>query len=247
MKNLSPLSKQAIQAAQEQNWQQAVELNQQILEEDADNIHALNRLALAYMQQDHPRLARRQLKRVLELDKHNKIAQKNLKKIKNKQTQEVNFSQGAVIEEPGKAKNIELLRVTDAETLQNISVGQNCELDPKSKYISINTSEGDQYLGALPEGISQRLMKLIETGNRYSCFVKTCSEESCVVHVKEKKVSPENQGVPSFPVEETERNNHIDKMVDEYKVRDDIPVEIVSTDDDVEVKERNFTKKSIMN
>ncbi len=240
MINTSPLGKKAIKAAKHQDWDKAVEINQSILDEDPKNINALNRIALAYMQQDHPRLARRALKKVLELDKHNKIAQKNLKRVKNKETSRVKFSKGSYIEEPGKAKNIELLRLTEEENLKDISLGQECYLDPKKTYVSVYVKDDDQYLGAIPEDISERLIKLIKTGNKYECIIQNCETNQCVVHVKEKKVSPENEGLHSFSIEDGGNSDHIKKIADHYKVKDDIPVEIVNTDEDVSAKQRKF-------
>jgi hypothetical protein len=46
--NQTPAHDDAITAALKQNWEQAVELNEAILTQDAKSIDALNRLAFAY-------------------------------------------------------------------------------------------------------------------------------------------------------------------------------------------------------
>ena len=241
MTNISALSKKAIKAARNQDWEQAVILNQQILDENPQDINALNRLALAYMQQNHPRKARWELEKVLEIDKHNKIANKNLKRVKNKQYSKVNFGKQNFIEEPGKAKNIELTRIPQDNTFEQISIGQECRLEPKSTFISIYTKEDSQYLGALPEKISQRLKKFIKQGNRYQCYVKALESGHCVVHIKEDHISPKNQGQPTFVGNSANSADKTDKIIDEYKVKDDIPLGIVDTDTDEEMSSKNFT------
>jgi len=245
MNNILSLSKQAIKAARNQDWDLAVEINEQILQDDAKNINALNRLALAFMQQDHPRKAKSALKKVLKIDKNNKIAQKNLQKIKNNQQTQVNFNDQQYIEEPGKAKNIELFRLTDPKTLSQLSSGEKCQLDPKSTYISIITADDETYIGAIPEEISERLIKLIKTGNTYHCCIKSVTTETCIVHVQENKVVPENQGISSFPIEKLDSSYHDNKMIDEFKVRDDIPLDIVHTDTDEETSEMDFPEDEI--
>lgn len=238
MKNFTALSKKAIQAAKNKDWDQAVDINLSILEEDDQNIDALNRLALAYMQQSHPRLARQALKQVLDIDKHNKIAQKNLKKVRDKQPSQIDFNQNQFIEEPGKAKNIELVRVSTDDELTDVGVGQSCQLDPKNEYVSVSTTQG-QYLGLIPQHVSQRLIQLIDSGNSYETTVKVCKPEKCVIHVKEKAVSAQNSGITSFPTSPGDRS-YSSKMIDEYKVEDNVPLDIVDTDTDEETMERSF-------
>ncbi|MEA2056687.1 MAG: hypothetical protein U9O78_03195 [Patescibacteria group bacterium] len=241
MKNTTNLERKAIKAAKNQNWKLAIELNEAILQENPRDINALNRLALANMQLNHPRLAKRALKKVICIDKHNKIAKKNLAKISSKQMGQVRFTKADYIEEPGKAKNVQLTRLANEKTLADLNPGLECYLDPKTSYVSIYLEDNNQYIGAIPKEISQKLIKLIKTGNEYHAIIKSCNYDCCVVHVKEKKVSTENEKMCSFEVDEDIADNYISKLTDKYKVRDDIPLEIVSTDEDVATKSRKFT------
>ncbi len=238
MKNLTPLTKKAINAARQQDWDQAIEINEDILKEKAQDIGALNRLALARMQKGHVRIAEDILEKILKIDKHNKIAQKNLKKARNKERgQTVSMAQrSSYIEEPGKAKLIELIRVTDKDLLQELSMGQGCHLEAKKAYISVTTEEGE-YVGALPRDISGRLIKLINAGNTYSCQIHSITDETCKVHLKENHVSSANKGVTSFPVTNTNSQVSVDELASEYQVKDDIPLQIVDTDTDEEPSE----------
>lgn len=230
MKNLAPLIKDAVEAAKIKDWNLAIELNEEILDADSHNIGALNRLALARMQLGHIRLAEKALKRILEIDKHNKIATKNLARIKKKiNNPSVSFNRNSsYIEEPGKAQVIELIRVADKKTLQQASVGQRCYLDPKKEFISIYLiDEADdkkgQYLGALPSEISIRLIKLMNRGNEYQGAVHSVNADTgrCKVLVKEFKVSSENRGVTSFPISKQSQTDLLGDLTTEYLIQED--------------------------
>jgi tetratricopeptide (TPR) repeat protein len=238
MKNLSPLTKKAIEAAHQQNWTQAIEINEEILKEKPQEIGALNRLALARMQLGHIQIAEKILKKILEIDRRNKIAQKNLKKVQNKEKgQAAQIEQrSSYIVEPGKAKVIELSRLSDKTTLQNLAVGQACTLDPKKAYVSVNSKDG-QYIGTLPKDISERLIKLIKTGNTYSCQIHSIKEDCLKIHIKEASVAPENKGVLSFPLERNTSSVLSEELAADFQIRDDVPLEIVDTDEDDEPSE----------
>ncbi len=208
MKNTAPLKKKAIEATKNKKWQIAIEINQEIIEAEPNNINALNRLALALMQLDQRKEAKIALERVLKLDKHNKIASKNLKKLNSKKIGQIaEFNkETSYIEEPGKAKVMQLIRVTDKKTLRSLHVGQPCQLDPKKSLVSVNALEKNSsnkiYVGTLPSSISQRLIRLIKHGNKYQCTIHSVEpdENCCKVHIKELFVAKKNQGITSFPV-----------------------------------------------
>ncbi len=230
MRNIAPLTKKAIAAAKNKDWRLAKEINKEILEIDAHNISALNRLALARMQLGHNRIAEKLLKQILRLDKHNKIAAKNLERAKKKSTgPTIQFNQNpAYIEEPGKSQVIALTRTADKKTLSELSMGQNCVLEPKNKYISIYTTDTkaadkstqSQYLGTLPQKISSRLIKLIKKNNEYECTIHSINPEKreCKVLVKESKVSEENKGVTSFPVNKKLEEDNLTNLSTNYPI-----------------------------
>ncbi len=238
MKNITPLTKKAIEAAREQDWNRAIEINEEILKEKPQNVGAMNRLALARMQKGHVRIAEDILNKILKIDRHNKIAKKNLKKAQNKERgRTVAMAQrSSYIEEPGKAKLIELIRVTDDKILDDLAMGQTCCLEAKKAYISVTTEDG-QYLGTLPRDISTRLIKLIKSGNKYSCQIHSIKDECCKILAKETHVAKENKGITSFPVTHEAAQNGADELAAEYQVKDDIPMEIVNTDTDEEPSE----------
>ena len=224
MRKYASLVQDAIAAAKEQDWEKAVEINEEILERDADDLGALNRLGLAYMQLGKPYKSRDAFKAVLEKDKSNLIAKKHLENLKNKNGTASPLSNTYFIEEPGKTKLVEMHRLAQKDVLTQLRVGQPCKLViKKNKYISVET-EADQYLGALPDDLSYRLSKLIKRGNQYRCLVHSFTENTCNVHLRETKADAKNKHLQSFPAG---RVNHLAANIvdEEFLIEDDIPVE----------------------
>jgi hypothetical protein len=232
MKKYANLVQDAITAAKEENWEKAIEINEEILARSEQDLGALNRLGLAYMQLNKPRKARQAFKKVLKRDKSNLIAKKHLKNLKEKNGANTAFSNAYFIEEPGKTKIIELHRLSQKDVLDKLKVGQLCNLLAKSKYISVETADENQYIGALPDDISYRLKKLMKRGNKYECLVHSFADNECRVHLRETKCSAKNKNLQSFPAG---RLTSLPAIVDEeFLIEDDIPVETGEHDEDMD-------------
>ncbi len=196
--NAQTALQQAITAAKHQNWDAAVSYNLVILETTPTDVGALNRLGVSYLQLGKVSDAKKAFNQVLSVDKSNSIAKKNLAKLNsNLGTIAPTFTQEDFIEEPGKTKTVELHRLAGKNILDTLAIGQQCELKPKNRYISVE-SHG-VYLGALPEDVSFRLSKLIETGNLYSACIRSFSSNHCSLYIKETYRSSNNQDIHSFP------------------------------------------------
>src|SRR3989344_5532458 len=77
------LSNQAIDAAMDCRWDEALKLNKKIIKDDPKNIDALNRQARVYMEMGRFPLAKKYYSEVVKIDPYNPIALKNLKIIKS--------------------------------------------------------------------------------------------------------------------------------------------------------------------
>lgn len=231
MNKLSTLQLQAVNSAKRQDWNKAIEINEQILKLNPKDLGALNRLGLSYLQIEKPGKAKKCFKNAIEIDGSNSIAKKNLGKIKNKQNTAPNFSTEHFIEEPGKTKIVELNRVAGKAVLTNLASGHICELKIKNRFISVD-SDG-KYIGTLPEDLSFRLTKLIKRNNKYECFIHTASPKSCYVYIKEVLRSKKNENIHSFPLNKNliATINDIDEK---FLLEDNIPMDIVHTDTDQE-------------
>lgn len=222
----------AIKNAKNGDWKSALKHNVELLEIDPENVNALNRIGIACVQLKKPTKAKRFFKKVLKLDVNNRIAQKHLDKLNNNQTVAApSFMKQQFIEEPGKTKTVQLLRLAGKKVLECIPVGKECSLKIKNRFISIESDE--KYLGSLPEDLSFRLSKLIKNGNTYSCQVRSCSTKQCCVYLKETHQSEENRGTHSFPPRDIALNP-LSEVDESIVLEENIPVEIVQTDSDVE-------------
>lgn len=240
MITLSKLRTQAISAAKNGDWQTAVDTNQQILSGDANDAHALNRLGLALLQLGKTKEAKETFKRTLEIDKTNNIAKKQLERISSKQSAVTpSFTREYFIEEPGKTKIVELHRLAGKQVLDKLASGENCKLVLKKRFISVETASGT-YIGALPEDLSFRLSKLLESGNTYSCRVLSTSNNECSVFLKELTKSKRNQDIHSFPINKSSLSTTTD-LDDRFLLEDDsIPVQGFDGEEDDISTEKNY-------
>src|SRR5579863_3452572 len=99
------IKNQAIQTALTGDWQQAINLNQLILQEEPEDIDTLNRLAFAFLSVGNPKDAKGLYEKVLALDMQNPIAIRNLKRLHDVNAKKATITiNNLFIEEPGKTK-----------------------------------------------------------------------------------------------------------------------------------------------
>lgn len=200
MSDIQLLTTQSIKASQEGRWKDGVDLNEQILENEPQNIGALNRLAFCFMQLGEMNKAKKLYEEVLVTERHNSIAQKYLGMIKQK----LDFvpppanTQEDFIEEPGKTRSVSLLRLADPDVLQRTAVASECEFVVKNHRVDIRTLSTHTYLGSLPDDVAFRLQKLIKAGNTYSVFIQSVTKKSCIVFIKELQRGAGALATPSF-------------------------------------------------
>lgn len=164
---LEDLAAKAIKAALAQNWTEAAEINQQILDEDPENIEAYNRLAKAYSEQGDTKKAKQTYKAVLDKDPYNAIAQKNLAKIDQGGAQPSrSVSSELFLEEPGKTRSAILVE-PQRKRLSNLTSGEKLALEPRHGRLAVVTSHNG-LLGYLEDDLSSHLLNLIHLGNTYS-------------------------------------------------------------------------------
>jgi len=235
---VAQLEEKAIQAAKSQNWQAAIDVNKQLIEENAENIQAYIRLGVAQAQIGLLKDAKHAFTQTLELDKTNQLAKKHLLRLENNQSIMLSSlpSDEEFIEEPGKTRTVELHRLAGKELLEKLSVGQVCELKSKNRFISAEVNK--VYIGSLPEDLSARLTKLMKGGNQYVCYIRSISSTncSCSVFIKEISRSVDQEFINSFPVSKSSTNALNEMYADDnYSFEiEDIPLQIVETDNDEE-------------
>ena len=195
---MTPLKSQAIQTALVGDWNNAVSLNQQILDAEPNDIDTLNRLAFAFLSLGQAKLAKNLYEKVLSLDMKNPIALRNLKRLTDVNTTRPSVTlNNLFIEEPGKTKVIELLNVADKKVISHLRSGEMLELKIKRNKIFAIDSD-NQYIGMLPDDICQRLIKFIKAGNQYEAYIRTVDSNRLCILVRETKRIKRFRDQPSF-------------------------------------------------
>lgn len=199
----TPLSSLAIKSALQQDWKQAIRFNQELLDVNAEDVAALNRLAYAYLKSGSIPSAKITYKKVLKIDKYNPIALKNLKWLTNltksdiHQDPTISPSPTIFLEEPGKTKLVILVHLAPAKILCNLITAQKVVLVPKKHNVEIRDGRGT-YIGALPDDLSHRLLRLINSGNSYDVYIKNVVKNSVTVFIRELKRGKRFAHIPSF-------------------------------------------------
>lgn len=200
----SALPKQAITAALESRWEEAVSLNQHIIEEDPDNIDALNRLARAYYELGNLALAKKFYNLTLKFDQYNPIAIKNLKiihsfkdgiKINNHQSTHITPSM--FLQEPGRTKLVSLIKVAEPQRLSNVCCGMEVLMVIKNRGIAV-TDLDNNYLGVLPDDTAFQIVRLIKGGNKFQTIVKAVKVNGLTVMIREIFRASKFRNQPSF-------------------------------------------------
>src|SRR5258708_170076 len=202
------LSQLAIDAAMDSRWDEALKLNKKIIKEEPKNIDALARLARVYMEEGRSSLAKKYYSEVLTIDPYNPIALKNLKIIKSfKKTKSQNgeahmnptskLSASLFLQEPGKTKMVNLLKVAEPQKLSMAYCGMSVEMIVKNRRITVADQNGN-YLGVMPDDINHHLLRLLHGGNRYDLYIKSIRVNGLTVLIKETYRSKKFKNQPSF-------------------------------------------------
>lgn len=208
---LAPLHQQAIQAALCANWQEALDINLQIIEQLPQSVEVLNRVARAYFELGDLAQSKKFYEEALKNDPYNQIAAKFLKRIaifkQNRLTPNSNnghspISTDLFIKEPGKTKLVNLVKLAEPQKLSLLSAG--CEVSLMAKNHSISVTDlSAEYLGILPDDVSHHLIRLIKGGNRYQCFIKSIKSNAVSILIKEVFRAAKFKNQPSFPESDT--------------------------------------------
>lgn len=199
---------QAISAALKCNWEEAIKINEQIVNEDPENTDALNRLARAHYENGNVKKAKEISKKVLSIEPSNKIAEKALDKYKNNKggtTSEGNhnINMSDFIEDTGTTKQTTLLNLCSDEIISSLDSGDEVLLSTHSHRVTVTTLK-NRYLGKVPDDLSAKLRSLTKNGYKYRVLVKSVDKQSLKILIKEIKRGKGFENVKSFPHESSE-------------------------------------------
>jgi tetratricopeptide (TPR) repeat protein len=200
------LAEQAIALAANGRWIDAAETNRRLLDlgPEAD---AENRLAKALWEQGELGAAREHYQAALALDPTNRIAERNIDRLKTllvaageKTVRAVDSSKAPVrifVEETGKTGFAFLLDLPDPRKLAQVNPGDAVELAPEGNLL-IATSNGMR-VGVVEPRVAARLLKLIADGNKYTAGITSLGAVDVRIIIREIYQDPRNYGKVSFP------------------------------------------------
>jgi len=196
----------AIQLAMESKWDEAVELNEFILENFGPDDQAYNRLGKALTELGRLEEARDQYEKSLKLNPFNTVAKKNRSKLEVLIQHKDDIKTGVTrvdlnlfVEEMGKTVITQLEAVEDPAVCDKVVAGDIAELSVAGDAITVTTLRGI-HLGQLEPKMARRLIKFMQGGNRYQAGVTNCDGGLVRVIVRETYQDPKFAGKPSFPM-----------------------------------------------
>lgn len=208
MRQRRQLADAAIAHATTGDWEAAVETNRELLELGPD-IDAYNRLGKALAELGRADEALEAYEQALDRDGTNRIAQRNVERLRLLASNAKPTKNGAgrpekapatvFIEEMGKTGRARLINVGGPEVLAPLSPGDSVELAADGDELAATV--GNQTIGSVEPRIGTRLLKLMASGNRYEAAITAIGETNAelTIIIREVFTHPSNFGKVSFP------------------------------------------------
>jgi molybdopterin converting factor small subunit len=197
-------SKEAIDLAMQARWQEAVDVNKEIIESFPQDVDTYNRLGRAYMELGQYAQAKEAYQQSVKLDPYNAIANRNIRRLNDlKDTEKTEVETDKVepqqfIEEIGKAGVVTVIELAPKEKRARTVAGDKALLKIGGSYLVVENGRGE-YLGKVEPKHAPRLVRLMLGGNQYSAVVVRSTADGMTVMVRETYQHPSQAGKLSFP------------------------------------------------
>ena len=200
------LADQAIAQATAAEWAESAATNRRLLELGPD-AEAENRLAKSLWELGELGSAREHYQTALALDPTNRIAERNIDRLKmllvaaGEKTVPAQVGSKApvsiFVEETGKTGFAFLTDLASPRELAQVNPGDAVELTPEGNRL-IAHSNGVR-IGVVEPRVAARLLKLMADGNKYAAGVTSLGDKDVRIIVREIFQDPANYGKVSFP------------------------------------------------
>lgn len=204
------LEADAQEAALDGRWDEALTLNDKIIERFPRDANARNRKGRALIELRQLSAARDAYSESLKADPANMIARRNLQRLEMLYNRSDGLPEGQAtattsiprtnvfIEEIGKTWVDELANPAELGQLAEVSPGAQLKLDVVDSKINV-LSDDDVALGEVDSRIAQRIADLMKSGNRYEVYALGVSSQSLRVIIREVYKDPSVGTRISFP------------------------------------------------
>jgi len=206
------LTQEALDAALRADWNEAVAINNEIIERFPREAEAMNRKGRALIELRDLVGAREAYSDALKADAANMIARRNLQRLEtlyNRPGGEASADSvsgasipraNVFIEEIGKTYVDELANPADPADLAEISPGSMLRMNLEGGRLIVSSQDG-HLLGEIEDGIATRMIALIEGGNTYEVYALGMSNHSLRVILRETHKDPKQGSRLSFPAQ----------------------------------------------
>ena len=203
-------SREAINLALENRWEEAAEVNRLLLRLFPEDVEAYNRLGKALLELGRYGEARAAFEEALRLDPHNQISRKNLERLDHLKAMAATGPRAArritphlFIEESGKSATTVLQNTAPRAVLARLGAGDVVNLSIHGHNLVAETLHGE-FLGVVEPRLAVRLIPLIRGGNRYEAAVVSVANGDVTLIIREVYRHPDLVATPSFPIKGTE-------------------------------------------
>lgn len=242
------LVEQARRAALDGKWETAIQLNQEIIERSPRDADAYNRLGRALLEYRRVGAAHEAYSNALKIDPANMIARRNLQRLElvrhRRGTEDTSQEQPrdtviprttVFIEEVGKTWVDELVNPAPMEELADIYSGEQLQLVVEDGRLLVVRSNG-QRVGEVEAKTAERLIDLMNGGNRYEVFALGLSVASLRVILREVFRDQAQGRRISFPRQISATRAYLRER-DLLRQRDESDFLLMDDDEDVEEEE----------
>lgn len=196
---------EAVRLAVDARWEEAVELNEFIIQSFGADEGSQNRLGKALTELGRLEDAKSAYDASLAINPLNPVARKNVSKLESLINAKDILKGGPVkvdlnlfVEEMGKTTTT-TLRAAAGDVCSKVAAGDVAELRVDGDGIEIDTVRGVR-VGSLEPKLARRLIKFIQGGNRYQAGITSCDGSTVKVIVREAHQDQKFVGKPSFPI-----------------------------------------------
>jgi hypothetical protein len=240
------LIEDARKAALNSNWEDAIKLNQEIIERAPRDAEAYNRLGRALLEFRRTPEAQEAYTSALKIDPANMIARRNLHRLElirhRKGADTGDASRATVmprsstfIEEVGKTWVDELVNPAPLDELADVYSGEQMQFSVSDGRLLVLRTNGQQ-IGEVEAKTAERIIELMAGGNRYDVFALGLSAESLRVILRESYRDPSQAGRLSFPRQITATRAYMRER-DDLRRRDEAEFLMLDEDDEIEDEE----------
>jgi len=233
------LVERAIDHAANHEWDEAIKDNLRVLEygKDADT---LNRIGKAHFELSQYDQALEYYREALQAYPSNVIARKNISRLETLQQMEnaptrtvrQHVDPQIFIVETGKTALTTLTGIASSDIVSSLMIGEQLTIKHDSKNVTLSDGDGNQ-IGSLEPQLAQRLIQMLEGGNRYSAVVANLQNGVVKVLIREIYQAPYQRNRVSFPGKLGGDIAHFRTYVRDVPLRYELDADDLQEDDDL--------------